>query len=403
MRSAAKMPAEPEPVPERSGLEAKAGRVLDERLSVIGEIRDALRFLPAAAADPHVRDQLAARLQQVTVALFDSGLHDEELRGELARYTAVNALTEHAFAAGVQHERERAAKAAVPGPRRHAAGRHVMKGQLALVADKARGVALPAFVAGWAALRGLAKVSRGHGTAVKLTAYHLKLAAVVTASTATLAIGGVVITRYTGTSPSGPYGSGTGPAPAASAYAAIPVTSESPIALLATRPKPKAGKGKSLLSASSLPVPYLPVTEPSSSSSSPASSSPPASSAPGVPAALAQLPSALDLSSGAPETITLTATGNQGWVSWRVDATGPDLDFSKMSGVLAPGQSYQLAVSVDPAQAQDGNPSETFTIDGQSVTVNLPPPPPAPSPADTTTDTPPPVPSTPPSPSDPPS
>ena len=44
----------------------------------------------------------------------------------------------------------------------------------------------------------------------------------------------------------------------------------------------------------------------------------------------------------------------------------------EMSGVLSAGESYTLTVTVDPAQAVDGDTSATFSIDGQQVTVALP-------------------------------
>jgi hypothetical protein len=70
--------------------------------------------------------------------------------------------------------------------------------------------------------------------------------------------------------------------------------------------------------------------------------------------------------------ITLSASG-AGWVSWRISTTGPDLDFSATHGVLQAGQSVVLTVSVDPAQSLDGNTQQAFEINGQQVTVALPP------------------------------
>jgi len=85
----------------------------------------------------------------------------------------------------------------------------------------------------------------------------------------------------------------------------------------------------------------------------------------------------LDLSAVPQATVTLTASGS-GWVSWSVTTTGTDLDFSKTSGVLAAGQSYQLTVSLDPSQ--DGLTAQTFEVNGTQITVGLPLPLPAVSP-----------------------
>ena len=87
---------------------------------------------------------------------------------------------------------------------------------------------------------------------------------------------------------------------------------------------------------------------------------------------------ALNLTSLTSETITLSATGT-GWVPWKVDtwdaATGvnqADLDFSATHGVLQAGESAEVTVTIDPAQALDGDTQEVFTIGGVSVTATLP-------------------------------
>jgi hypothetical protein len=254
--------------------------------------------------------------------------------------------------------------AAVPEPRhRHRKGtarqRAPGEGQLRLF--RVPSLVLVAF----AALRGAV---RAHRIAAALTAVTLG---------APLAAGSAVIIHSA--TAQGAYG-GQGPAPAASIEAAVPVElpSSSPAALLLTKPKARHGskEGKTLLFGAVLPPPWSPAPGSSPASASP-SASPSVSAAVG-PAVLSVGATSLDLSNplDPQASITLSASGS-GWVSWRVDTTGYDLDFSATHGVLQAGQSYVLAVSVDPAQALDGNTSQTFSIGGQQVTVNLPLPVPA--------------------------
>jgi hypothetical protein len=90
----------------------------------------------------------------------------------------------------------------------------------------------------------------------------------------------------------------------------------------------------------------------------------------------------IDLSGGGTVTLTLTASGDSGWVSWQVNTEGAtDLDFSKTGGVLRPGQVAYVTVSVDPRQGADGDVSETFMIGTQAVTAMLPAPVPAVAPS----------------------
>jgi hypothetical protein len=77
--------------------------------------------------------------------------------------------------------------------------------------------------------------------------------------------------------------------------------------------------------------------------------------------------------------ITVSASGS-GWATWKVvlpqdPQTGTaqaDLDFSATRGVLQAGQTAVITVSLDSANAQDGNMSETFVIAGVSVRADLP-------------------------------
>jgi hypothetical protein len=218
-----------------------------------------------------------------------------------------------------------------------------------------------------------------HPAAWKLTGLKAAAAAVAVPAAGALVVGAVVISSPAG--PHSPDGAGAGSSVPGWHTSAVPIVlpSSPAIALLATHPKAKhAARGKGLLYASgaSLPPPYVsPAVQPSPSSAGPSASA--AASAAG-PAVLASLPSALDLSGGAPATLTLTATGS-GWLSWRVETSGVDLTFSPDHGILTAGSSVTVTVSVDAAQASDGNAKQTFSIDGQTITVSLPAPVPVPS------------------------
>ena len=230
-----------------------------------------------------------------------------------------------------------------------------------------------------------------HSTAAKAVAAH-KIAATLTVAAVGVGVPvAAVVTVHTLTPSSSQPWDGSAPAPAASVVAAIPVTSPGLIVRL-TRPRAGTTDAKRARLAEGGILPVLPsVSSQSSPSSQPATqpSQAPSSAAAGGPAVLSGIPSALDLSSGTPTTITLGATGDGGWVSWQIGTAGAgDLDFSQDHGILRPGQSVTVTVSVDPAQAVDGDPSETFTIGGQSVTAQLPAPVAAPSPAVTGSDVP---------------
>ena len=189
-------------------------------------------------------------------------------------------------------------------------------------------------------------------------------------------------------------------APASGLYSATPISSSSPLRLIGSVSRPGLDAKTATGNLPGGLPPELPSCcyyqpPPSSQASAQQQPQPSASSAPAGHATLSVPVSGIDLSSGTPQTIVLTATGTSGWVSWRVDTRDPltgaaqaDLDFSATHGVLPAGGNVTLTVSVDPAQAQDGNTQETFTINGESVTATLPAPPPAPSPAVTPTDMP---------------
>ena len=352
MRSAARMPSE-EPPPERAGLDAKAQAVLDGQMELVSRATALLAGCPDALL-----------LRQLITETIAGGLHCEELRSDMARYVAASSADDDKFRAGYAaglRAAEQAATAAAPGPR-HARGTARYRpgeGQRALFSVKT----IPGIAAAVVAVRTL---GRAHRLAAALAAVTIPFAAGA----------GTYAALQPGVTGTASPPAASAPNPAASIVAAAPVPSQSLAAL--TKPKAKhAARGKELLPASSLPVPSLPVTEPSLSS--------PSSSQPSVqvsvqagPAVLTVSTSSLDLSGGVSQTFTITASGG-GFASWHVDSTGPDLDFSPSSGVLEAGESATVTVSVDAAQALDGNLSATFSISTgpgsvvQSVTVSLPP------------------------------
>ena len=350
MRSAARMPAE-EPAPVRAGLDARARAVLDAQMELVSRATAMLGRCPDETL-----------LRQLITETIAGGLHCEELRSDMARFVVAASAVDDAWADGWRAREDAMqedAKAAVPGPRqsRRASHRQPGAGQRALFS-------VPAIVA--AAIVAVKALGRAHRLAAALAAVTIPFAAGA----------GTYAALQPGVTGTASPPAASAPNPAASIVAAAPVPSQSLAAL--TKPKAKhAARGKELLSASSLPVPYLPVTEPSSSS--------PSSSQPSVqvsvqagPAVLTVSTSSLDLSGGVSQTFTITASGG-GFASWHVDSTGPDLDFSPSSGVLEAGESATVTVSVDAAQALDGNLSATFSISTgsgsvvQSVTVSLPP------------------------------
>ena len=196
--------------------------------------------------------------------------------------------------------------------------------------------------------------------------------------------------------PHGPIAQAFGATPVASApadglYSASPITGTSPSSLRligsVSRPALDARSSGSHLPVTAVPVPpsccYQPPASPQpSQQQAPASPSTPAA----TPATLQVSTTAVDLTSGLPATITLSATGS-GWVSWRIGTFDPqiqaartDLDFSPSHGVLQGGQSVTVTITLD--STQDGAVAETFSIAGQQVTAALPVPVPAASPAD---------------------
>ena len=208
-------------------------------------------------------------------------------------------------------------------------------------------------------------------------AVRVGLTALLTAPVATVAVQGQHMNPFTASPP------------AASLpgwhTTATPIASASPAALHgAARPKLDAKSAGSSLPGTPLPwYEYDPTS--SSPSQLPSTQQSQAAASTATPPVLAVSATSIDLTGTMSATVTLTAVGGSGWVSWRVDPGGTDLDFSATHGILAAGQSCTLTVSLD--SAQDGLLSQAFTIDGQQVTVALPPLP-AVVPTDAATDAP---------------
>jgi hypothetical protein len=324
---------------------------------------------------------------------------DLAARGDLIELMAITARLaemERAYRRGTMLELNRAALeappplAVVPEPRR---GRHRSRrsrrlpvpgeGQLRLLGIAAAAALAPHWRHAVTVLKG----TRAGHFAAKALAVHGPVKAGIAAAAASggavaLAVTGAVVI-HSATSPGGLAPAGA--APAASIYAASPLPSSSLIGSSARAREAARKKASTAAVAASQPPSWWYVVPPSSQPSASPSSSPPAASGPAV---LTVSTTAIDLTSGNPVTITVSASG-AGWASWKIDTTDPltglaqgDLDFSKTSGVLAAGQSVTITVSLDPAQAQDGNLAETFTIAGVSVRATLPAAVPQPSATD---------------------
>jgi len=218
---------------------------------------------------------------------------------------------------------------------------------------------------------------------------HRVMAAAAAAMTGSAVVGGALVATV-------PAITHAAAGPSAGASSAVPGWHTSAVPLTpkqakyvaeVTRARQRKHGAGLVSAASSLPVlpPWTPAPFPSSSSPAP---SQPSQTQAAAGSAVLQVPvDGIDLTSGTPQTIMLTATGDGGWVSWQVKTAGTDLDFSKMSGVLRPGQTAEVTVSVDPAEAQDQAMQQTFTVNGQPVVATLQAPQPAvtPAPVDTST------------------
>jgi hypothetical protein len=225
-------------------------------------------------------------------------------------------------------------------------------------------------------------------------AWHAHPVATAAATTAAFTVAGT--TAAVVVAPHGIVAQALGAAPVASApsdglYSVVPVggsSSPSPSSLrligALTRPGLDARSASGLPPVTYAPGPvYQPPVSSQSSPSSPSSQQSQQAQPAGGPAVLNVAVDAIDLSSGTPQQVTISATGS-GWVSWRVKTDGSDLDFSPSSGVLKAGDTVTVTVSMDAA-ANPADVSETFSIGNQSVaaTLQAPAPVPAVTPADT--------------------
>jgi hypothetical protein len=193
-------------------------------------------------------------------------------------------------------------------------------------------------------------------------------AALATGSVAVAAVAATVAV-LPGSPPPPPQVAISGSSSSAPAYDAtgypVPAPSSSLRFAAYTRPRTDANRAKAV--PAGLPLPPAMYGDPPAA----VPSAPPSPAQAPPPAVLEMSTTALDLTGSPQAVITLSATSGSGWVSWTVSADGTDLDFSATHGVLAAGESCQITVSLDPDQ--DGSTMETFSVDGQSVTVTLPP------------------------------
>jgi hypothetical protein len=161
----------------------------------------------------------------------------------------------------------------------------------------------------------------------------------------------------------------------------VPIPAPAPSVIVGPRgkvPMPKLDAKAGISRPSSL-LPYVWYVPPAQSPAPAVQPSPSSQGGSSGPAVLSVNVVAIDLSSGTPQTITLSAAGS-GWVAWKVDTQGQsDLDFSPSRGVLAAGESVTVTVSLDASQ--DGAVSETFSIGTQAVTATLSVPVPAVAPS----------------------
>ena len=363
MPSEAQRQPEDEPEPGRADLDARAARLLAAHLDLIMRIDGTL----AAWGQACPRDSMAVPvLRDLFQLVIDGGRHAEELRADMAAYTATAGSLEAAFTAGRAAERA-AAEAPpappVPGPR-HAAGRRLRVVQGGTVAAFA---AATARGASWA----------GHHAAATA------LIAGGTVATTALLLPGSPVSPL-----GGHHAPGSAPAPSASIVAAVPIAGTGPQQKLianVTRPKVTTMSSGPLATAGPVPPAAPPASGPG-----------PQQYQPPPPAVLSASPLAADLSSLPQATVTLTASN--GPVRWHAWCTGPDVSIGdangNRSGTADPADPVDLTVSLAPVQ--DGAQTATCHVwpGDFRVTVTLPPPPPpAPSPAGTPTDTPSPQPS----------
>ena len=336
------------------------------------------------AADPD-RPDLARRMSLLTAALREQRAW---LAGHVLADEYAGAIEARAEARGYQRG---LAAATAPGQRK---GRHATQRSNVLL-NVVRVLAPVAAGAGWL----LRHAGRHPAAAVKASLAAHKVIAAASVSALAAGVPAAVLT-VTALGPAAtPPGAGSAGSQASVPgwhTSAVPFPDPSLIARNVTHTLSGHARKDSQELA---PVPLAVITPSSAAPATPASSSPASSSAPpaGPPTLTVTAPdgqvltsgdaAALDLSSGNPVTLTLNASGTGGWVSWRVRTYGTDLDFSSRGDILRGGQSDTLTVSVDPAQAADGDAQQVFYLDGVRITVNLPAPvvTPTPDPSDAST------------------
>ena len=349
MRSAAPRPDEPEPGPE--DLDAKAARLLDAHLALIQKADTLLGSWRAACPSDSAAVPV---LQDLITETISAGMHLEEMRQDMARFTATAGALSAAFEAGRACER---AAAQAPGPLPVPGPRHARR-RLALV----KGGTLAAFTgaaakgASWAAHHAVAATAVGVATV---------------ATTAMLVPGSPVSPLGGGPAPtSSPAPAGAGP------VTAVPIAVMGPSHLAAAVTRPKAA---TVTAGPMATMPIPPVAD-TPSPSDPGQQQGPGWQPPVV--SLTAAPLTVDLSAAPLGTVVLTADGETRWHAWcSADVTIGD-DSGSRSGTVDPADPVNLTIA--PAPAQDGQVAATCHIwpGDLQVAVTLPPPAPAsPSPS----------------------
>jgi hypothetical protein len=288
-----------------------------------------------------------------------------EYRNDLARRFSYAELVEAA-----RRRMEADAAAVIPAPRSHRKGRQpplmrVLKGGLAAFAA----------AAGWAGLRRAgAHVVRGHLAAKATAAVMLVGGTSVVAATVvihaqnapdvTATAGPAAVAQVPDLDPPGP----------SRLIAAVAAHHKHAVTLVIPDAAPP-------VSAPSSPAtPSTPPASPSLSWSQPPQPPPPDPGTLQVTDGNGNAVTQVDVSSGQPATVTLTATG--GPVQWDASSSSPDvtlaafrangMPLSRLHGWLWPGRTVTLTITPVPAASQDGAQQATVTIaQGVGVTVTL--------------------------------
>jgi hypothetical protein len=301
-----------------------------------------------------------AALEANTAALRDAAAEGYILETALARGIAI----------GEARAAERMAAA-----RRRRRGAHANPSQEGLFPRLVPGIALAG-----AALKPLSAAVRH-----SWPAQHLAQAGAIAGTVATLATAAVVVPHAALTSPFGA-GTSAAPAPAASIYSATPVITPSSLPVISAFTHPKANPDAAASRPLTLPPP--PAVPPAQGPGGQQGGNQPSQDAPVVAGTLQVTGGTTDLSLGADGltysgSATFTAEG--GSVRWSTVSNSPHVavstDQGVLQGVLQPGDSVTLTVSVDAAAQTLGGTATVHVYPGISVGVTWLALPPLPDPA----------------------